>query len=88
MVPRDRTRGNRHRQRHRRVLLNIRKHFFTGRVTEHWHRLPREVAETSSLEILKSWLGMVLDNGCRWPYLRLLIGPDHLQRSFPTSACL
>jgi len=34
--------------------------FFTVRVTEHWHRLLREAVESSSLEILKSCLGMVL----------------------------
>ena len=26
--------------------MNIRKHFFTMRVTEHWHRLPREIVES------------------------------------------
>lgn len=37
--------------------MNIKKsreNDFTERVTEHGHRLPREVAESSSLEILKS----------------------------------
>jgi len=33
------------------VPLNIREHFFTVRVTEHWHRLPREVVESPSLEM-------------------------------------
>jgi len=31
-------------------------------VTEHWHRLLREVVESPSLEILKNCLGMVLGN--------------------------
>jgi len=62
-VPRYRTRGHKHKLKHRRrCLLNIRKHFLTVRVTEHWHRLHRGVAESCSLEILKSHLGMVLGN--------------------------
>ena len=37
--------------KHRRLPLDIRKHFFTVGVTEHWHRLPREVCGVSS-----SWI--------------------------------
>ncbi|KAK1192717.1 RTTN protein, partial [Pygoscelis papua] len=40
----------------RRFPLNIRKHFFTVKVSKHWHRLPREVMVSPSLEILKSCL--------------------------------
>ena len=40
--------------------LNMRKNFFTLRVTETWKRLPREVVESPSLEIFKTRLDKVL----------------------------
>lgn len=46
----------------RRLLLNIRKHFFITSVTKHWHKLPWEIVESPTLEIFKSWLDTVLDN--------------------------
>ena len=54
--------GTGHKLKHRRFPLNIRKHFFTVMVTEHWHRLPREIVESPSSEILKSHLDTVLRN--------------------------
>ena len=38
----------------------MRKNFFTLRVMEPWPRLPREVVESPSLEILKTRLDVVL----------------------------
>jgi len=60
VVPSDRTSGNGHKLKHRKFLLNMRKNFFTLRVTEHWNRLPREAVESPSLEIFRTRLDKVL----------------------------
>jgi len=60
VVPSDRTKGNGHKLKHRKFRLNMRKNFFTLRVTEHWKRLLREVVESPSPEIFKTWLDKVL----------------------------
>lgn len=38
------------------------KMLFIVRLTEHWHRLPRKVVESSFLVIIKPCLDMVLDS--------------------------
>lgn len=57
-----RTGGDGHKLKDRRFPLNIGRHVCTVRLTEHWHRLPMELFESPSLEILKSCLHMVLGN--------------------------
>ena len=60
VVPSDRTRGNRHKLRHRKFQLKMRKNFFPLRMMEPWPRLPREAVESPALEILKTRLDKVL----------------------------
>jgi len=60
------------------------------RETKRWHRLPREVVESPSLEILKSCLDMVLGNWLnkQVTLLEQGVGPGDLQRSLTTSTII
>ena len=56
----NRTRGNKQKLEHSKFEANMRRNFFTVRVTEHWNKLPREVVESPSLEVLKTHLDTFL----------------------------
>jgi len=60
VVPSDRTKGNGHKRKQRKLQLNMRKNLVPLRVTEPWPRLPREAVESPSLEIFQTRLDKVL----------------------------
>ena len=47
LVPSNSTRGNGQKLEHNKLNLNMKKNFFTLRVTEHWEKLHREVVKLS-----------------------------------------
>lgn len=55
MVPMDRTKGNRHKLKHRKFPLNISKDFLSVRASKDQQSLPREIVASLSREKLAIW---------------------------------
>lgn len=73
--------------KHRRCHVNIRKHFFTKRVTEPRSRLSREVAMSPFLEMLQSYLDVVLGNLLEVVLIEQEGGPGGLRGPFLPQPC-
>lgn len=86
-----RTRGNRYiryKLEHRKFHTNTRNNLFTLRVTKHWKRLPREVAEPPSPKIFKTHLDTYLCDLLQGTCFSRSLGLDELCRSRPTFTVL
>ena len=60
MVSNSRTRGNGQKPEDGKFHVNMRKSFFSMRVTKHWNRLPREVVGPPSLKVFETNLDAFL----------------------------
>ena len=69
----------------RRFLLNMREHFCTVQVTEHWHGLLREVVKSPPWTSSQAAWTQAWTNCSECHCLSRSVRPDHHQRFLPTS---
>lgn len=55
-----RTKGNEHKLKHSQLCVNIKDDFCSIKPVEYWNKLPREIEEAPSFELLKNLLDQPL----------------------------
>ena len=89
VVPSDGTRGNGHKLEHRRLPLNISKHYFCCEDDGALEQVcPERLRSLHSWRYSKAVWTLSWATGSRWPCWSSGVGPEDLQSSLPTSTFL